>query len=46
MNLISMLKDSGVRRKLRLTRVRVLSQIVFFLLFVLAVWATWTTRLG
>jgi polyferredoxin len=33
-------------RWLRLTRVRVLSQILFFSLFVLAVWATWTSRLG
>lgn len=32
-------------RKLRLTNVRVASQIVFFTLFVLAVWATWTSRL-
>ncbi len=30
---------------LRLTRVRVLSQITFFALFVLAVWATWTSRI-
>lgn len=33
-------------RWLRLTRVRILSQILFFALFVLAVWATWTSRLG
>ena len=30
----------------RLTRVRIASQAVFFVLFVLAVWATWTSRLG
>jgi polyferredoxin len=33
-------------RRLRLTNVRVFSQVLFFTLFVLAVWATWTTRLG
>ena len=32
------------RRWLRLTRVRVLSQIVFFALFLFACWATWTSR--
>jgi polyferredoxin len=37
---------SGPRRWLRLTRVRVLSQIVFLTLFVLAVWATWTSRIA
>jgi len=36
----------SLNRGLRLTRVRVISQIVFFALFLLAVWATWTTRLG
>ncbi|MGB5494632.1 MAG: 4Fe-4S binding protein, partial [Sedimenticolaceae bacterium] len=35
-----------VNRWLRLTRVRVFSQVVFFGLFLLAVWATWTSRLG
>ena len=34
------------RRMLRLTRVRIASQVVFFVLFVLAVWATWTSRIG
>ncbi|MEM7254570.1 MAG: 4Fe-4S dicluster domain-containing protein [Pseudomonadota bacterium] len=34
-----------MNRSLRLTRVRILSQIVFFALFMIAVWATWTTRL-
>jgi polyferredoxin len=33
-------------RWLRLTRVRILSQVTFFALFILAVWATWTSRLG
>ncbi len=37
----------GVPRNwLRLTRVRVASQVLFFVLFVLACWATWTSRLG
>ena len=36
----------GPRRWFRLTRVRIASQAVFFVLFVLAVWATWTSRLG
>jgi polyferredoxin len=40
------LNDLKLRRRLRLTNIRVLSQILFFTLFVLAVWATWTTRLG
>jgi polyferredoxin len=35
-----------LNRWLRLTRVRIFSQILFLSLFVLAVWATWTTRLG
>ncbi len=38
-------KGAG-RRALRLTRVRIASQIVFFALFLLAVWATWTSRIG
>jgi polyferredoxin len=36
----------GPRGWLRLTRVRVLSQITFFVLFVLSAWATWTSRIG
>jgi len=32
-------------RWFRLTRVRVLSQITFFALFMLAIWATWTSRI-
>ena len=35
-----------LNRRLRLTRVRVFSQVVFFALFLFAVWATWTSRLG
>ena len=38
-------KKSQKPGRLRLTRIRVASQIVFFALFMLAVWATWTTRL-
>lgn len=33
------------QRGLRLARVRVASQATFFALFILAVWATWTTRI-
>lgn len=36
----------GPRKWMRLTRVRILAQITFFALFILAVWATWTSRLG
>ena len=35
-----------IRRKLRLTNIRIVSQIFFFGAFTLAVWASWTTRLG
>jgi polyferredoxin len=35
-----------LNRWLRLTRVRIASQTCFFVLFLLAVWATWTSRLG
>ena len=34
------------RRLLRLTNVRLLSQTLFFGLFLFFVWATWTSRLG
>jgi polyferredoxin len=37
---------TALNRWLRLTRVRIASQAFFFALFVLAVWATWTSRLG
>jgi polyferredoxin len=43
---LSGILSGGLNRRLRLTQVRVLSQIVFFCLFLLAVWATWTSRLG
>jgi len=36
----------ALNRWLRLTRVRIASQVLFLALFVLAVWATWTSRLG
>ncbi len=35
-----------LNRWLRLTKVRIASQIFFFALFIFAVWATWTSRLG
>lgn len=35
-----------MKRALRLTNVRILSQAFFFAAFVLASWATWTSRLG
>jgi polyferredoxin len=34
-----------LNRSLRLTRIRIIAQIVFFALFVFAVWATWTSRI-
>ena len=37
---------AALNRWLRLTRVRIASQVLFLTLFVLAVWATWTSRLG
>jgi len=43
---IQPLSAPKVRRGLRLTNVRIVSQAFFFAAFVLAVWATWTTRLG
>ena len=46
MSRLKSLFAGGPNQWLRLTRVRILSQIVFFALFILAVWATWTTRLG
>ena len=36
----------NLRRALRLTNIRILSQVFFFVAFMLAVWATWTSRLG
>ncbi|MBI2423995.1 MAG: 4Fe-4S dicluster domain-containing protein [Candidatus Hydrogenedentes bacterium] len=35
-----------VRQKLRITNVRIVSQVFFFGVFLFSVWATWTTRLG
>ena len=35
-----------MRRWLRLTNIRILSQAFFFAAFILAAWATWTSRLG
>jgi polyferredoxin len=35
-----------MRRLLRLTNVRILSQAFFFIAFILAAWATWTSRIG
>ncbi len=46
MSRLKSLFAGGPNRWLRLTRVRVLAQVVFFVLFVLAIWATWTSRLG
>ncbi|MCB1740274.1 MAG: 4Fe-4S dicluster domain-containing protein, partial [Gammaproteobacteria bacterium] len=43
--IIQVLAAQG-RRQLRLSRARLVCQIVFFVLFVLAVWASWTTRIG
>lgn len=34
------------RKILRLTNVRILSQVFFFSLFLFTVWATWTSRIG
>ena len=34
------------KRLLRLTNIRIISQIVFFGLFLFSIWATWTSRLG
>jgi len=34
------------KKWLRLTNVRIMSQIFFFALFMFSVWATWTSRLG
>ncbi len=39
-------RSSRMRRVFRLANMRLLSQIFFFALFLLACWASWTTRLG
>ena len=36
----------ALNRWLRLTRVRIASQVLFLAFFIFAVWATWTSRLG
>lgn len=41
----SYFKDMTARKALRLTNVRILSQIFFFSVFTISVWLTWTTRL-
>ncbi len=46
MNRLRAYFSGGPNHWLRLSRIRVISQILFFTLFLLAVWATWTTRLG
>ena len=37
---------AALNRWLRLTRVRIASQVLFLAFFIFAVWATWTSRLG
>jgi len=39
-------RPNTLRRALRLTNVRIVSQVVFFALFLFFVWVTWTSRLG
>ncbi|GMU92101.1 MAG: ferredoxin [Candidatus Hydrogenedentota bacterium] len=39
-------RNMEVRKLLRITNVRILSQVFFFSVFVFSVWATWTSRLG
>ena len=45
MKLLRYLTAHQFRQMLRLANIRILSQAFFFIAFVLAVWATWTTRL-
>jgi polyferredoxin/formate hydrogenlyase subunit 6/NADH:ubiquinone oxidoreductase subunit I len=40
------LLQEKLTRWFRLTRARVLSQVTFFALFMLAIWSTWTSRIG
>ncbi len=35
-----------VRKWLRLTNIRIVSQVFFFAVFLFSIWATWTSRLG
>ena len=46
MSVQDLLAKLNIPRRLRITNIRILAQVVFFMLFVLAVWATWTSRLG
>lgn len=39
-------ENFSLRKALRITNVRILSQIFFFAVFMFSVWATWTSRLG
>ena len=34
------------KRLLRITNIRIVSQIIFFALFLFSIWATWTSRMG
>lgn len=45
-NPIHRLRNMELRKLLRITNVRILSQVFFFSVFVFSVWATWTSRLG
>ncbi len=36
----------SLRKALRITNIRIVSQAFFFLVFLFSVWATWTSRLG
>ena len=38
--------DFDTKKALRITNVRILSQIFFFAMFTISVWLTWTSRLG
>ena len=40
------LEKTDPKKALRITNVRILSQIFFFTVFFISVWLTWTTRLG
>lgn len=44
--IVAYIKNFNIRKTLRITNARILSQIFFFSLFVFSVWATWTSRLG
>ena len=44
--LLGFLTSWTVRKHLRITNVRVASQIFFFAAFIFFCWATWTSRLG